>query len=95
MCDDYSVIDGGLIYDDWFLPSLDELTTLYTNLYLYNLGGFVISNNSYYITSSSEYPYDNNYNLGYYFYNYSFGAGNGANQFYKSYDYEVRAMRTF
>ncbi|MBP7554531.1 MAG: DUF1566 domain-containing protein [Spirochaetes bacterium] len=42
------LVYGG--YDDWFLPSRDELNLIYTNLYLEGIGGFVFS--SYW--SSSE-----------------------------------------
>jgi hypothetical protein len=47
LCADYR--GGG--YDDWFLPSKDELNLMYLNLYMNNLGGF--SDGKYW--SSSEY----------------------------------------
>ena len=28
-CDDHSVTDGGVTYDDWFLPNYDEAAQLY------------------------------------------------------------------
>jgi len=46
LCDDLVV--GG--YSDWFLPSKDELALMYTELKLYNVGGFT----SHYYWSSSE-----------------------------------------
>jgi hypothetical protein len=39
-------------FDDWFLPSRDELITLYQNLYLQNLGSF--TNGARYWTSSGD-----------------------------------------
>jgi len=42
----YLNFDG---FDDWFLPSKDELDLIYRNLYLRNLGGFT---NYYYCSSS-------------------------------------------
>ena len=37
---DYSVTVNGINYDDWFLPSLDELNQMYENLKGKNLEGF-------------------------------------------------------
>ncbi|MDR9375257.1 MAG: DUF1566 domain-containing protein, partial [Schleiferiaceae bacterium] len=31
ICDNYSVTVGGTTYDDWFLPSKDELNEIYQN----------------------------------------------------------------
>jgi hypothetical protein len=48
LCDDYSVNVNGVTYDDWYLPSRNELQILYDNKA--SLGGFV----NYEYWSSSE-----------------------------------------
>ena len=40
LCDSYSVVEGGVTYDDWYLPSTDELTTLWNSRNL--VGGFTL-----------------------------------------------------
>lgn len=46
----FTLIQGGC--DDWFLPSRDEMITLYQNLYLVNLGSFATG--ARYWTSSDD-----------------------------------------
>ena len=55
------LISGG--YDDWFLPSQDELNLVYQNVYLEGVGDFF--SNWYY--SSSEYTADNMWAQSFYF----------------------------
>jgi hypothetical protein len=56
-CDNYSISNGGITYDDWFLPSLDELLALAANSGL-SFSGNVWSStkqapgNSYYVTNT-------------------------------------------
>lgn len=51
LCLDYNVGEGAYLYNDWFLPSKDELAQLYANRDLQRSGGF--SDEGYW--SSSEY----------------------------------------
>jgi hypothetical protein len=50
----YALNYGG--YNDWFLPSKDELNRMYVNLKVYDVGGFV---DYYYWSSSTKGPYTN------------------------------------
>jgi uncharacterized repeat protein (TIGR02543 family) len=43
VCSEYSVECNDQMYDDWFLPSQEELTQMYINLYKNGLGGFECS----------------------------------------------------
>ena len=78
LCDDLT--EGG--YDDWFLPSLDELNQLYINRVA--IGGFAAN----YYWSSSE--YNASIAWGQSFYN-----GFQSYGFTKDYTYRVRAVRAF
>ncbi len=77
-------------YDDWFLPSKDELYLMYQNIgqgahaSLYNIGGFARS----YYWSSSEYGNDNAWS-------YDFGSGLLYYIPRKSNRFLVRAVRAF
>jgi len=78
LCD--ALVYGG--YNDWFLPSLDELNLMYTNLIVYGVGGF-----AYYYWSSSEATAD----LAWY---RNFATG-GQDDAAKDRSYRVRAVRAF
>jgi len=53
VCLDYTIMEGGVTYDDWFLPSKDELNKMYENLYENGFVGFVAG----YYWSSTELDY--------------------------------------
>jgi len=75
-------------YSDWFLPSIDELNLMYTNLHLNGLGGFTLFPARY--QSSSEYNANYNYAI-------SFINGTVSSSASKSdvSDRYVRAVRAF
>lgn len=83
VCAEYSVEKEGVTYEDWFLPSKDELNLMYRNLYRQNLGGFSVDG---YWSSSEDYAYDA-WRQGFY-------DGSQYN-FNRSYDYRVRPVRAF
>ena len=96
VCDDYSTTVNGITYNDWFLPSRDELDLMWTNLAdsngdgqntgpsdPNNLGDFA---NSYY-WSSTETDNDAAWTQ-----NFTNGNQNGGN---KNYLIIVRAVRAF
>ncbi len=70
-------------YDDWFLPSKDELEIMYYNLRTTRIGGFAAA----YYWSSTEYDAENAW--AYHFY-YGY-----ADYKYKFYVNRVRAIRSF
>ncbi|MBK7709967.1 MAG: DUF1566 domain-containing protein [Bacteroidales bacterium] len=78
-CDDL-VLNG---FDDWFLPSRDELGLMYTNLKKNGFGNF--TNSSYW--SSSEYDYLNAYAQ------YFISGRQSCNN--KFHSYNIRAVRPF
>ena len=82
LCTDYSVLGvGGVLYDDWYLPSIDELFQLWLNRAA--IGGF--TNNYYW--SSTEYDNGNALRL-----SFEYGIQNSNQK--NSYWY-VRAVRAF
>jgi tetratricopeptide (TPR) repeat protein len=86
LCDILEYTIGGVTYDDWFLPSKDELNLMYTNLHKAGLGGF--ADDTYW--SSSE-GYYTGIAWRQYFFNYGFQDGYGE----RSRDYRVRPVRAF
>lgn len=85
VCAEYEVTVNSVIYNDWFLPSEDDLNLMYTNLKVFGVGGFT----EYYYWSSSE--VDATYAWGQHF---GIGFQSHGN---KGYDYpsRVRAVRAF
>ncbi|MBU0764537.1 MAG: DUF1566 domain-containing protein, partial [Bacteroidetes bacterium] len=81
VCNEYSVIVGGVTYGDWYLPSKFELNLLY--LQKDTVGGFVSSN----YWSSTEASDSNAWGQ-------EFTSGN-QDSFGKSDAYGVRAIRAF
>lgn len=88
-CYHYSLTVKGERYDDWFLPSYEELVKIKTNLYEKGLGGF--SNDIYW--SSSEYlDEENNKAVGVLFNN---GSLIYVYNWYRDTSYRIRPVRRF
>jgi len=81
LCDNYEKVVNGVTYDDWYLPSRDELKILYDNRNY--VGGF--DGLSYW--SSSEYDVNYAWCQGF--------ISGGQSQFVKYLDLSVRAIRDF
>ena len=52
VCAEYSMVNGESTYDDWFLPSKDELNLMYQNLKLQELGD--VTSTSYWSSSEKD-----------------------------------------
>jgi len=78
-------------FDDWFLPSWDELNLMYANLHKQGLGGFI--NADYWASSSFSYGGDavGAYNM---FFDGN-ETGDGGTGYARSQNCRVRAVRSF
>lgn len=83
LCFDLVVTKDGVAYDDWFLPSKDELNQMYRNLYKKGIGGFSVNN---YWSSSEGYASSA--------WNQDFSSGDQGN-YYRRHCYRVRPVRAF
>jgi hypothetical protein len=83
VCANYSLENEEVTYNDWFLPSKDELDLIYENLYKKNLGGF--SDSGYW--SSSEYSAKFAWGQNFYY--------EVQDDFSRSSAYRVRPVRAF
>ena len=89
LCDILEYTKDGVTYTDWFLPSLDELTLMYTNIHMQGLGGF--SSDIYW--SSSELSNDAGIVLMYHFDNFYLYYQDTSDRFKSS--SVVRPVRAF
>ena len=89
VCADYSVVDGGVTYGDWYLPSIYELILLYHQRTL--VGGFTDAN----YWSSTEWGDTEAYNQEYAYYQHfsDWDYNSGADKNYTS--FYIRAIRAF
>jgi uncharacterized repeat protein (TIGR02543 family) len=75
VCADLEITNDGVLYNDWFMPSKDELNLMYQKLKKNNLGGF---SGGYYWSSSEYDAYDAwcqyFYNGNQYYYDRYFGS---------------------
>ncbi len=88
VCADYSLTVGGVTYDDWFLPSKDELDLMYDNLKVNALGGFSGDDSGDSYWSSSEY-YEFKAR------SQEFSDGSQSANFYRFIEKRVRPVRIF
>jgi hypothetical protein len=88
LCDNYYTYTARL-YDDWFLPSKDELNLLYTELKLYSMGGF--SSDAVYWSSSEN----DHSKVGSSAWRQWFSDGGQYEYYLKTNPYSVRAVRAF
>jgi uncharacterized repeat protein (TIGR02543 family) len=87
-CASYSVALGAITYNDWFLPSKDEIYLMYTNLHVEGVGNFSGTATDYQYYSSSEYdPYKTWFQ--------SFYNGNQQDGSKFAYDFRSRPARVF
>ena len=87
-CASYSVAVGAITYNDWFLPSKDEIYLMYTNLHVEGVGNFSGTATDYQYYSSSEYdPYKTWFQ--------SFYNGNQQDGSKFAYDFRSRPARAF
>jgi hypothetical protein len=79
-------------YDDWYLPSIDELNLMYLNLHTQGMGGFPGFSTDYNPDYWSSSEYDKDYAWG-----YDFLGGNPAKDYKESsgFFFNVRAVRSF
>jgi len=84
LCADLVVTKDGVVYDDWFLPSKDELNQMYLNLRENKLDGF--SGGNYWSSSESD------ANNAWY---QAFSNGIQYSHFGRYYVYRVRPVRAF
>lgn len=86
VCTEYSVIHENKTYNDWFLPSKDELALMKINLHEESLGGFTDS----YYWSSSLLSYSSDGAWAQYFKSWQHQDGNS-----NSFKYLVRPVRAY
>ena len=88
-CETYRYENNGIIYDDWFIPSKDELNLMYKNLCKNGIGDFSPE----FYWSSSESDYEPDYIWVQRFDNY--GSKEAYNAGQRSHKYTVRLIRSF
>jgi len=79
-CDGYSLEAYGLTFDNWHLPSYDELDLMYDNLKVQGLGGFDTSSSGWYWSSTENSDYRGDAQR----FDTGLQSGNGKSSSYKS-----------